>query len=236
MQTDQKRMCPACSAENPEQAGFCWQCFAPFAPAAPAAPAPNAPSMPPVPGATPHAFAPTPQPSRSRLGAPVEIGAGLLVAIVVTTLVRNALIPTYHVPEAVAGQPRIHTSDAQSFEQQMVDEGKKYDITLEAAVYGQADRADVFLVLANGTAEESADELFDDFLGGVESAGITVDHAQTVTGQHDGAEYRCVPLSGRIQAAACIWREEHSVGLTLDASPEGNVTAAVFAAYDATHA
>jgi hypothetical protein len=45
-----------------------------------------------------------------------------------------------------------------------------------------------------------------------------------------------VPLSARIQAMACIWREDRSVGMTLDGSPDGDDTAALFAAYDATHA
>ena len=70
-----------------------------------------------------------------------------------------------------------------------------------------------------------------------ESAGVSVDQSATVTGTHDDAEYRCVPMSAQgIEAAACVWREDHSVGMTLDTSPDGDITSAVIAAYDATHA
>jgi hypothetical protein len=92
-------------------------------------------------------------------------------------------------------------------------------------------------VLANGHAEENADELFSEFLSGAASAGINVDQSATVTGAHDGADYRCVPMSAQgIEAAACVWREDHSVGMTLDTSPGGDITSGVIAAYDATHA
>jgi hypothetical protein len=91
--------------------------------------------------------------------------------MIALTVARNMLAPHYHVPDTLAGAPRLHTADARSFEQDMASEGDKYDISFEAAVYGQADAPDVFFVLANGHAEESADELFTDFLGGVESAG-----------------------------------------------------------------
>ena len=40
----------------------------------------------------------------------------------------------------------------------------------------------------------------------------------------------------RIEASACVWREDRSVGMTLDASPDGDLTSALFAAYDETHA
>lgn len=236
MQTDQKRTCAGCGAANEQQAGFCWQCYAPFAPAAPP---PRSPSMPPTPGAGrpfAPAQAPVAAPSRSRGGTFLRIGVGVVVAIVVSAVVRNMLTPTYHVPESLAGQPRIHTAAVQKYEQTMAEQGDKYDISFEAAVYGQGDQPDVFVVLANGHAAESTDEIFDDFLGGVESAGVSVDRAGAITGEHSGAEYRCVPVEAQIQAVACIWREDHSVGMTLDASPGNDLTAALFAAYDATHA
>lgn len=232
MQTEQKRTCAQCSADNPQDAGFCWQCYAPFAPAAPGR---GAPTLPPVPGAA-GPLGPPPTPSRGKGRTIGKVVVGVVAGMIALTVARNMLAPHYHVPDTLAGAPRLHNADAQSFEQDMASEGDKYDISFEAAVYGQADTPDVFFVLANGHAEESADELFNDFLGGVESAGITVDRNEAITGQHGDAEYRCVPLSARIQATACIWREDRSVGMTLDASPDGDDTAALFAAYDATHA
>ena len=44
------------------------------------------------------------------------------------------LSPTYHVPGSLAGQPRLHTEDAQKFEQSMIDEGKKYDVNFHADI------------------------------------------------------------------------------------------------------
>ena len=45
-----------------------------------------------------------------------------------------------------------------------------------------------------------------------------------------------MPVEARIQAVACIWREDHSVGMTLDGSPDADLTSTLFAAYDETHA
>jgi hypothetical protein len=237
VQTDQKHACPSCGAENTTQAGFCWQCYAPFAPAAPTGRPGTNPSMPPVPGmARPLTTEAVPAPARSRAGLIVRIALGVVIAIVVSAVVRNMLTPTYHVPDSLAGQPRLHTEEAQRFEQAMTEQGDKYDISFESAVYGAGEQPDTFLVLANGRAERSADELFDDFLSGVESAGVSVDRSRSVTGEHNGAEYRCVPFEARVDVVACVWREDHSVGMTLDGSPDDDMTSTLFAAYDATHA
>ena len=234
MQTEQKRTCAGCGAENTPTAGFCWRCYAPFAPAAP--PLGTSPRMPLLPNAA-APVPPTAAPSRGRLGLIARIAVGVVVAIVVSTVVRNMLAPHYQVPDTLSGQPRMHSEIAQQFESDMADQGDKYDIDFDSAVYGTADTPDVFLVLANGHAEQSADELFNDFLSGIESAGVTVDRSEAVTGQHGDADYRCVPISARITAVACIWREDRSVGMTLDATPaSGDLTSTLFAAYDATHA
>ena len=56
-------------------------------------------------------------------------------------------------------------------------------------------------------------------------------------GAHAGAEWRCLPLAaGRLQAVACMWREDATVGMTLDLSPGGDPSEALVSAYDATHA
>ena len=167
----------------------------------------------------------------------MRIAIGIVVALLVSGFVRHLLAPSYHVPDTVRGEARIHSAATDRFEHDMIAEGQKDDVTLEAAVYGTGATPDVFFVLANGMAAENTDELFSGFLQGVESAGVSVDRARTITGHHGDAEYRCVPLSGRaIDAAACIWREDASVGLTLDLSPSGDATGALIAAYDATHA
>jgi hypothetical protein len=233
MQTDQDRRCASCGADNKQGAGFCWRCYTPFAPAAPTR---GAPLMPAAPAqgaliARPSHKAPT---TRNRT---VRIVVGVVVALVVGAFVRHMLTPTYHVPDSLAGEVRLHDAISAKFEQTMSQTGQEHDIPLEAAVYGTDEQPDVFFVLANGRAEENADELFSEFLSGAESAGITVDRGSTVTGTHADAEYRCVPMSAQgIEASACVWREDRSVGMTLDASPDGDLTSALFAAYDETHA
>lgn len=242
MQTDQERRCSACGADNKQGASFCWRCYAPFesavtaravAAASIAAGPRTAPAMP----AAPQPGAPIATPTKKRSGPRVvQIVLGLVVALIVGGVVQHMLNPTYHVPESIAGEPRLNNAVSAKFEQTMTQTGQQNDISLESAVYGTA-TPDLFVVLANGRAEENADELFSEFLSGAESAGVKVDQSATVTGTHDGAEYRCVPMSAQgLQAAACVWREDHSVGMTLDTSPDGDITSAVIAAYDATHA
>ncbi|HEX3299182.1 MAG TPA: hypothetical protein VHW68_03645 [Actinomycetota bacterium] len=247
MQTDQERRCPSCGADNKQGVSFCWRCYAPFGEAtaafATAAAATRTggatatrtgPAMP----AAPRAGAPTAQPTRtrSRGGRIGRILVGVVIALVVGGVVQHVLNPTYHVPDSIASEPRVHNAVSDKFEQTMAQTAQQDDIPLEAAVYGTDSSPDLFFVLANGRAEENADQLFTEFLSGAESAGIKVDQSATITGSHDGAEYRCVPISAQgIEAAACVWREDHSVGMTLDASPDGDITSAVVAAYDATH-
>jgi len=245
MQTDQERRCASCGADNKQGASFCWRCYAPFGEATSAFVAAAAasrtasgpatrtsPAMPdaPQPGAS---IAP---PTRSR-GRVAKIVLGVIVELVAGAVVQHMLNPTYHVPESIAGEPRLHDAVSAKFEQTMTQSGQDNNIPFESAAYGTGTSPDLFFVLANGHAEEDADQLFSDFLSGAESAGVTVDQSATVTGTHDGADYRCVPLSaGGIDAAACVWREDHSVGMTLDTSPDGDITSAIVAAYDASHA
>ena len=244
MQTDQERRCSACGADNKQGASFCWRCYAPFestvtaravaAASIAAGPRTAAPAMP----AAPQPGAPIATPTKKRSGPRVvQIVLSLIVALIVGGVVQHMLNPTYHVPDSIAGEPRLHNAVSAKFDQTMTQTGQQNDIPLESAVYGTDVSPDLFFVLANGRAEENADELFTEFLSGAESAGVTVDQSATVTGTHDGAEYRCVPMSAQgIEAAACVWREDHSVGMTLDVSPNGDITSAVIAAYDATHA
>ena len=232
MQTDQDRRCASCGADNKQGAAFCWRCYTPFAPAAPTR---STPLMPAAPARSAPITTPArATPSRNRT---VRIVVGVVVALAVGAFVRHMLTPTYDVPDSLAGEVRLHDAISAKFEQTMSQTGQEHDIPLEAAVYGTDDQPDVFFVLANGRAEENADELFAEFLSGAESAGITVDRGSTVTGTHADAEYRCVPMSAQgIEASACVWREDGSVGMTLDASPDGDLTSALFAAYDETHA
>ncbi len=242
MQVEERRACPQCGADNPQDAGFCWQCYTPFA--AQAAQPVQPPPPPNIarggwgPTGSPAPLAPSPAPTDtgSKGRTALRIVIGVVVALVVSGVVRNFLAPSYHVPEAIGARTRMHDQTAQQFERDMANEGDKADVDLEAAVYGVSDSPDVFLVIASGKAAETTDELFESFLGGIESSGVTIDRTDTVTGTHRDAEYRCLPVgSGSQQLSACMWREDGSVGITLDATPEGDLTAVVIESYDASH-
>ena len=229
MQVDERRACPSCSADNAHDAEFCWQCYARFVPA-----------QPPVPSTAPNAWGPTGTPAPglpAPLPAQSRSGGGRVAKIVVGAVVRNLLAPHYHVPDAIDGQPRIHNASTDRFERDMIAEGDKQGLTIEAAVYGTGTDPDVLFILVNGQSAENTDELFTSLLDGVASSGVTVDRNAATTGSYHGAEWRCLPLSvGSAQADVCMWREDASVGMTLDLSPVADPSEALVAAYDATHA
>jgi hypothetical protein len=224
MQVEHKRACPSCGADNTLEAGFCWKCYTSFAPPGPQMPA------------APIAAAPA---SATRSGGHrvLRVVVAVVVALFVSGVVRNLLQPDYHVPESLPGMTRMHTAETDDFERRMKAEGASNDVDLEVAVYGPGAEPRVFLVLANGTAVEDTDQLFREFLGGVESSGAVVDREAQTTGSHEGAEWRCVPVrASGITASVCMWREDASVGMTLDLDPGEDLSGALLDAYDASHA
>jgi ribosomal protein L40E len=232
MQVDHKRACASCGAENTLDAAFCWKCFATFATAQP--------QMPPAPKggwgpASP--AAPAAPKSGSRGSRTLAIVIGAVLAVVVGGVVRNVLRPDYHVPDALPGLARIETSQTQDFERRMQAEAVRNNVELEVALYGSSSVPRVYLVLANGKAVEDTDQLFREFLGGVESSGAVVDREAQLVGSHEVAEWRCVPVrAAALTASVCMWREDASVGMTLDLEPGDDLSGALLDAYDASHA
>jgi hypothetical protein len=162
----------------------------------------------------------------------------VIVALVTAALVRGWLGGSeVHLPDAIGSRTRIQDTTAQSFEDQMADLGDQEDVEMQGAVYGKGGSPDLFLVLVPGTAAEGTDELFGYFVDGIGSAGVTVHEDRTTTGTHGDAEYRCIPLSAQgVSAAACMWREDGSVGMTLDLTADGDGSTSMAQAYDAAHA
>jgi hypothetical protein len=114
----------------------------------------------------------------------------------------------------------MHDAATDRFESDMQAEGDKEALTIEAAAYGSGGQPDMLLVLVNGRTSENTDELFNSFLDGIAEAGVTIDRRGASTGSYQGADWRCLPLSaGQVDAVACMWREDASVGMTLDLSP-----------------
>jgi hypothetical protein len=218
MQVDSKRACPSCGEQNSLDASFCWKCFAPLG-----GPGPQVPPAPSV---------ATERRPRRRITV-----AGAVVAVLVFVALRSFGHPSYHVPDALPGMERLHDAQSADFERRMQQEAVSNDIDLESAVYGTGNEARVYLALANGQAEEDTDQLFRGFLSGAESSGATVDRASQVNGSYQGAQWRCVPVhAASLSAAVCMWREDASVGMTLDLDPGDDLSGSLLAAYDASHA
>ena len=142
----------------------------------------------------------------------VGVAAGLIGMFAVRTLFDRG--PS--LPDQLAGSPRMTTQAAKDFEKQMADEGDKWDLKVASAAYGSGVAPSFLVLLVQGNAIETTDELFDSLVTGMASSGATIDGASTVSGQHGGADYRCVPLSaGQTQAGACMWRSDRTVGIVI---------------------
>jgi hypothetical protein len=168
---------------------------------------------------------------------PIAIAAGVIASLIAFSAVRSVLSPDYHVPDSLPGMQRIHDAQADEFERRMQQEGAENDMDLESAVYGVSSAPRVYFVLANGQSDEDTDALFREFLSGVEQSGATVEREAQLHGSYAGAEWRCVPVhAASLTAAVCMWREDASVGMTLDLDPSSDVSATLLDAYDASHA
>ncbi|HTG46114.1 MAG TPA: hypothetical protein VK646_00485 [Actinomycetota bacterium] len=223
MQVDEKRACPSCGAENGPEADFCWKCYARFVPPPPP---PGRPGMAGIPGfgrmpQPEPAFQPTAVPPTTSRGGGSSI-VKALIGVAVAAVAAFAVHAVFfaggaHLPDSVAGRPRLTTQSAKDFEKDMKDIGARDDLDVVAGAYGNGAQPDFLVMLVSGRSVESTDQLFDDFVGGIEKSGATVDRTGDVAETHDGTDYRCVPVSGNdTTAAACMWREDGSVGIVLD--------------------
>jgi len=215
MPTDAKRTCPSCGAANPVAGSYCWQCYARFQPAPPSV-GPGRPDVRTTFGIpAPPPVAATPRRRSSRL-ARLTVG---LVAALVGYFAVQAVFGSAHVslPDSVAGLPRMTSSAVTQLTDQAEAQGRDWDLDVQAGGYGTGLSPDIVVILVDGRASETTDQLFESFTGGVVQAGARVDETRQVSGERDGTEYRCVPVEGSgLTAAACMWRDEDSVGIVLD--------------------
>jgi hypothetical protein len=224
MQVEQKRACGSCGSLNASDAGFCWRCLAPFV------------QVPPIPG-TPHGrpgnlLPPTPAPwsppgqpqEPARSSAPrsskvVRAIVSIVAAAAGYLGVQYLLGPNLSLPDSVAGAHRLTDPTSQRFERDTVDQGDRYGIDAEGGVYGSALGPEFLVILVDGAAVETTDELFDALVMGFSNAGVVVDDAGAKSGTRRGSDYRCVSATAGPQTAgACMWREEGNVGIVFELS------------------
>lgn len=259
MKVDDRRACPACGAENPQASAYCWQCYGSFTsmPAPPTGSAPaggmpvapptgNRPGMPgagmrpgmpstwdrPVGGPTGATGPAAPAPATRGLNL-VRVLVGAAVAAASAFGVQRLLNAPPELPDRIGGSPRVTSETARDFEDQMEKLIEPYGVQAAAGVYGTAE-PDLFALVIEGSTGETTDELFDAFVDGVAASGATVDPAST-SGSRGGAEYRCVDLTAEsIQGAACMWREDDTMGIVLRLYADSTVARdQLFALHDA---
>ena len=120
------------------------------------------------------------------------------------------------IPESVAGVPRLHDASAKNFEQQMGVEAEKYDVDARSGVFGTSGEPEFLVVVMNGGASETTDELFQSFMSGMTQGGAAVGDDKS-QGELKGATYRCVGASGGgMRVGTCMWRADDHVGFVLD--------------------
>ena len=155
---------------------------------------------------------PPPIPAPPAGGGPstfVRAAVGAAVALVAMFGVRSVLDRGPSLPDMLAGTPRITTQEMKDFEKQMIEDGKRSNLDLAVAGYGTGAVPTFVVVLVEARTLENTDDIFNEFVGGLTSGGATVETDATVSGERDGLEYRCVPISApTIAAGACMWRDD----------------------------
>jgi hypothetical protein len=216
MQVEQKRRCTACGSQSAPDASFCWRCLTPFA---------QVPPPPPIgvghPGMNGR---PVPAPMPSVPTAPSRGSSALargLVAVVAAVAgyvgVQYLLGGGVSLPDSLAGSSRLTDPTSKQFERFTAEEGDRWGIDAEGGVYGTAGVPRFFVIVVDGSAIETTDQLFDALLSGFSEAGATVDDSRATSGRRDGSDYRCVTASAEgQQAVACMWRDDGNVGIVLE--------------------
>jgi len=224
MQTEDRRACAACGASNRTDASSCWQCFARMETGTPSGPPPDQ-SLPvggrpgsPTPPAMPAPMPPVSAAGRSTAGPGqlVTIVVGLIAAAGGFFLMQRVLGGGgVELPEALGGFPRMHNSIAEESETQMQDALADFDVSMDTGLYGSGVVPDFVVVVVEGRSLESTDAMFDEFVGGLTSAGAEVT-AKGTSADLDGVQHRCVGLRAQgAQMGACMWQDDEHAGFVL---------------------
>jgi hypothetical protein len=157
---------------------------------------------------------PLPPTSNDEPSKLLRIAIGAVLSLIAVFGVRSLFDHGPSLPDTLVGSPRMTTQDAKDFEKQMLEEGKRSDLDVAAGAYGSGATPTFLVLLIQGKTSEATDDIFTGFVGGIASSGATVETSATVSGQHEGVDYRCVPVAApQVDAGACMWRDDDTVGI-----------------------
>jgi hypothetical protein len=212
MQVEQKRACASCGSENSSDAGFCWRCLVPFPP-----PPPGATPLGPPPATTGLAPSTPTRPAPAMSSRLVAVIVSVAAAVAGYVGVQYLMGPSHSLPSTLAGSERLVDRGSQRFEDYLGEHGDRYGIDVQGGVYGGALGPEFFVILVDGAAIETTDQLFDALVLGFSQAGAVIDRPTAASGTRGETDYRCVGASAEGETAvACMWRSDDTVGIVLE--------------------
>ncbi len=130
---------------------------------------------------------------------------------------------TITTPAAVGSLTAIRTPATAAVTQQMQAVMRQDGAThVVSGIYGQAGRATLVVLLAQGpNIESTTSQFFNDSAAGLKTQGVTVDSAKTFNTTNDGSEFICSSATGPAPLTAlslCGWDDGDTVGLVMDMS------------------
>jgi hypothetical protein len=130
---------------------------------------------------------------------------------------------TITTPSSVGALTEIHTPATVAVTQQMQKVMQQYGATRVASgVYGEAGRATLVVLLAQGpNIETSTNQFFNDFASGLKTQGVTVNSTRSSTTTTGGSVFICSPATGPAPLTAvslCGWDDGDTIGLVMDVS------------------
>ena len=115
----------------------------------------------------------------------------------------------------------VHTPATVAVTQQMQKVMQEYGATrVVSGVYGQAGRATLVVLLAQGpNIEATTNQFFHDFTTGLKTQGVTVVSGKSLNTSAGGSEFICSAATGPAPLTAlslCGWDDGDTIGLVMD--------------------
>jgi hypothetical protein len=127
-------------------------------------------------------------------------------------------------PSSVGSLTAIHTPATAAVTQQMQHVMQQYGATrVVSGVYGQAGRATLVVLLAQGTnIETSTTQFFTDFTAGLKTQGVIV-AGKTLNTTTSGSTFICSPATGPAPltlVSLCGWDDGDTIGLVMNVTSQ----------------